>query len=354
MSDIFVSYDSEDRARAEPIVRAFEREGWSVFWDKGDKEYIPDDALDAFIANELDAVKCIVVLWSEAAMTSEAVKQESQHGMLRNNLISVLIDETWLPFGVDRIGSIDLIDWDGDPNDMAYRDLVRKVNAHIRHQAAVDSEAERAQRRVQKDKSSDDAKRRPPPFVRALQENKEFVIAGLIGVFVLGALFLVSQIVDDRNRVVTMDEIPSQTGRRSTSAVAPRPQAPWPTSGVIGSMKPLATDLRRKGFISYGSPSVGRLSSGGTAAHILTLGAGAEYVIAGACSNDCNDLDLALFRNDGRVAGVYEEMSSNEPTVNVASYAAETYRIEVRMVDCASGSCVYGISVFEKRGTKGH
>ena len=34
MSDIFVSYASEDRAKAQTLARFFESEGWSTFWDR--------------------------------------------------------------------------------------------------------------------------------------------------------------------------------------------------------------------------------------------------------------------------------------------------------------------------------
>jgi hypothetical protein len=34
MSDIFISYASEDLPRIRPLVDALERRGWSVFWDR--------------------------------------------------------------------------------------------------------------------------------------------------------------------------------------------------------------------------------------------------------------------------------------------------------------------------------
>jgi hypothetical protein len=34
MSDIFISYASEDRSKAEPLAKALEEQGWSVFWDR--------------------------------------------------------------------------------------------------------------------------------------------------------------------------------------------------------------------------------------------------------------------------------------------------------------------------------
>ena len=33
MADIFISYSNTDRDRVIPIVKALEKQGWSVFWD---------------------------------------------------------------------------------------------------------------------------------------------------------------------------------------------------------------------------------------------------------------------------------------------------------------------------------
>ena len=34
MSDVFISYAREDRGHAEQLAREFERQGWTVWWDK--------------------------------------------------------------------------------------------------------------------------------------------------------------------------------------------------------------------------------------------------------------------------------------------------------------------------------
>ena len=34
MADVFLSYSSKDKDRVQPLVRALEREGWTVWWDR--------------------------------------------------------------------------------------------------------------------------------------------------------------------------------------------------------------------------------------------------------------------------------------------------------------------------------
>lgn len=62
MSDIFISCNNKDKAKAELFARAFERESWSVFWDKA---IPPGRTFDQYINEQLEAAKCVVVLWSE-------------------------------------------------------------------------------------------------------------------------------------------------------------------------------------------------------------------------------------------------------------------------------------------------
>jgi hypothetical protein len=63
MSDIFLSYKSEDRARAKIIAEALEQHGYSVWWDR----VIPiGKNYDDVITEALDAAKCVIVLHSSS------------------------------------------------------------------------------------------------------------------------------------------------------------------------------------------------------------------------------------------------------------------------------------------------
>ncbi len=62
MTDLFVSYKSEDRARVAPLVAALEADGVGVWWDAhigGGTEWRDT------IESELNAARCVLVVWSE-------------------------------------------------------------------------------------------------------------------------------------------------------------------------------------------------------------------------------------------------------------------------------------------------
>jgi hypothetical protein len=59
MSDIFISYASEDRSRAAAVAKALEAKGWSVWWDRN----IPTGKrFHEVIEEEIGKARCMVVL----------------------------------------------------------------------------------------------------------------------------------------------------------------------------------------------------------------------------------------------------------------------------------------------------
>ena len=74
MSDVFLSYASEDRERAAQLARALGQQGWSVWWDR---KIIAGQAFDQAIERELEAARAVVVLWSAHSIASEWVKNEA-------------------------------------------------------------------------------------------------------------------------------------------------------------------------------------------------------------------------------------------------------------------------------------
>ncbi len=126
MSDIFISYASEDRPWVEPFAKALEQRGWVVWWDR----HIPTgQTYDDVIWNALQAAKCVVVVWSAHSIASEWVKEEASEAKKKNILLPVRIDEARPPFGFSRRQTQSLVGWqDGRPHpgfDQLVKDTIR-------------------------------------------------------------------------------------------------------------------------------------------------------------------------------------------------------------------------------------
>jgi len=111
MNDIFISYASEDRATAHKFAGALESLGWSVWWDR---EIPLGKAFDQVIEQELNAARCVIVLWSKEAVRSRWVKTEAAAAADGERLIPVLIDDVAIPFEFKRIQTAMLMNWQGD------------------------------------------------------------------------------------------------------------------------------------------------------------------------------------------------------------------------------------------------
>ena len=77
MADIFISYASEDRNRVIPVVKALERHGWSVWWDR---IIPPGKTFAKVIEKALGAARCLIVLWTAASVKSDWVSNEAAEG----------------------------------------------------------------------------------------------------------------------------------------------------------------------------------------------------------------------------------------------------------------------------------
>ncbi len=108
MTDVFLSYASEDRDRIIPLVSALEDQGWSVWWDR---ELIAGPDFTSSIQEALDAASCIVVAWSEHAIESSWVRDEAREGVERQCLVPAVIDNVRPPLGFRSYQTVSLVGW---------------------------------------------------------------------------------------------------------------------------------------------------------------------------------------------------------------------------------------------------
>ena len=126
MTDVFISYASEDRERAHKLASALEAYGWSVWWDR---KIIAGQTFDQVIEHELETAKSVVVLWSKDSISSEWVKNETAVAAERGVLVPALIDRIKLPLEFRRKQAADLVSWDGDPSHRGFQALCEGIAA---------------------------------------------------------------------------------------------------------------------------------------------------------------------------------------------------------------------------------
>ena len=111
MSDIFISYARQDKQTTEILAEALKHQGWSVWWDIG----IPAGSkFDEAIEEQLQAAKCVVVLWSQTSIKSDWVKNEAREGKARGVLIPVLIEDVRMPLEFRGLQVVRLLNWKGN------------------------------------------------------------------------------------------------------------------------------------------------------------------------------------------------------------------------------------------------
>jgi TPR repeat protein len=127
MSDIFISYASEDRHRAEMLAQILENRGWSIFWDRT----IPiGKTWRETIGSELDNARCVIVLWSKTSIKSDWVQDEADDAKHRGVLVPILIENVQPPMGFRNIQAAHLENWDGT-EPQAFHRLIADIAAII-------------------------------------------------------------------------------------------------------------------------------------------------------------------------------------------------------------------------------
>jgi hypothetical protein len=140
MADIFISYASEDRNKAEELAQALGTRGWSVWWDRK----IPlGKSFDEVIEKALGEAKCAIVLWSTVSVASEWVRNEASEAKRRGILVPVFLETVDAPLAFRLLNGADLHDWQpGTPHSEFERMVARvaELLGQPRSSATISSE----------------------------------------------------------------------------------------------------------------------------------------------------------------------------------------------------------------------
>jgi len=132
MADVFISYSSTDRSRAEALARALDWAGFTVWWDR---DLLGGTDYGEVIREELALAAAVIVLWSQDAVRSDWVHKEARLGKAAGKLIPIRLDHAAVPADFHDIHVLDFSNWSGE-TDMEFRSLCRSIRGKQQKPAA--------------------------------------------------------------------------------------------------------------------------------------------------------------------------------------------------------------------------
>ena len=136
MKDVFLSYASADRERAGRLVETLEASGLTVWWDR---ELAIGQSYDGAIQRQLEASRCVVVLWSRASVESDWVKAEAQDAKEKKRLFPAFLDPVKPPLEYRYLNGVDLTGWSGSADDPELLRLLETLRSKARRSASPDA-----------------------------------------------------------------------------------------------------------------------------------------------------------------------------------------------------------------------
>ena len=110
MSDIFISYASEDRDRVRPLAEALQKRGFNIWWDRS---LAAGQDYSQIIERELRGAKAVIVVWTRGSTASTFVRDEAGRARDEGRLVPVMLDRVEIPLGFGAFQAEDFTRWNG-------------------------------------------------------------------------------------------------------------------------------------------------------------------------------------------------------------------------------------------------
>ena len=226
MADIFLSYNEKDRPRVRQLAQALECAGWSVWWDRR----VPAGMTwRSLLEQELQNMRCMLVLWSANSVKSEWVCEEATEGRLLGRLIPVFIERVRPPAGFREVQAADLVDWDGSKDFIGLQQLLDDIGHKLGAPSVV------AKDLASRTAIDDPLLPPPPPPPPAPTPWKPWGIAATVLLMAVG-IYLGLATVARRQTVVPAAQPPAASTPSAT--VIAEPPAAQPSSATVTARPP--------------------------------------------------------------------------------------------------------------------
>ncbi len=193
MTDVFLSYNREDQARAKAFAEAFEAQGFNVWWDIGLKA---GEAYDQVTEKALREAKAVVVLWSKKSVESRWVRAEATLADRNRTLVPCMIEACERPIMFELTQTADLTHWQGETTDRVWLGFLADVARFVGRQSTLSPAAPAAPMQASAMAAAKPSQRavRPSiailPFTNRSTERADEVFAGGMGEDIASALSL--------------------------------------------------------------------------------------------------------------------------------------------------------------------
>jgi len=124
MTDVFISYKREERARCVAIYNALVDLKLSVWFDA---HIEPGTSFDREIEREVRGAKAILVLWSELACDSDWIRAEARTGKQGERLVAARLDDCLPPLEFASVQAVDLFDAGNFQSGEGWRLIVARI-----------------------------------------------------------------------------------------------------------------------------------------------------------------------------------------------------------------------------------